>query len=208
MIHIVNKRNRPYKIPVNTPIFSVDRSSPLGNPFFMKLEAQRDEVCDQYEQYFRDTLDENVNKYFLAELDKLVLASKQGDIALACWCYPKRCHAETIKRAIESAVYHDGKWIIPNTGGIIRRRRYIVRLHLDLPPQDAVRLVEHFINATGEDAYFTDYFSPDPFAPREYGYMFYTDSDSKAQLIADDLYNYLSTRINVSKPTVKPVEES
>ena len=26
---------------------------------------------------------------------------KEHDICLACWCAPKRCHAETIKKFIE-----------------------------------------------------------------------------------------------------------
>ena len=31
----------------------VDRSSVLGNPFYMGNESQRDKVCDKYEAYFK-----------------------------------------------------------------------------------------------------------------------------------------------------------
>lgn len=36
------------------------------------------------------------------ELDRIIELAKNNDITLLCWCYPKRCHAETIKRYIES----------------------------------------------------------------------------------------------------------
>ena len=65
----------------------VDRSSPWGNPYFMKTEAQRGEVCDKFEPYAVDRLKKEPRW-----LDHL------RDQNLACWCAPKRCHAETLMR--------------------------------------------------------------------------------------------------------------
>ena len=74
----------------------VDRSSVLGNPFYMHAESERDLVCDKYQLYFDKQL--TCNSDFVAELNRLLGIYKQyGKIELFCWCYPKRCHAETIK---------------------------------------------------------------------------------------------------------------
>lgn len=83
----------------------VDRTSPLGNPFFMAKEEQREEVCDRYEEYF----DCPHTIIFNTELARIVELAKTNDITLLCWCYPKRCHAETIKRYLEKQleVYYD-----------------------------------------------------------------------------------------------------
>lgn len=49
MIEICNLKNckmeHVYDVRVN-------RKSILGNPFYMKDESKRDEVCDKYEEYF------------------------------------------------------------------------------------------------------------------------------------------------------------
>lgn len=86
------------------PIFEwqvrVDRSSVLGNPFYMPTEFQRDEVCDKYAKYFEAQL--KCNKKFIDELDRLSdILKNYGKLELFCWCAPKRCHAETIKKYLE-----------------------------------------------------------------------------------------------------------
>jgi len=78
----------------------VDRSSILGYPFPMNGEAERDAVCDQYEEYFRRKVREDAK--FKEEVDRLIaLWQKHGKLSLFCWCAPKRCHSETIKKFIE-----------------------------------------------------------------------------------------------------------
>lgn len=97
MIRIENKRT--YK----GEGFLVDRTTPVGNPFFMKDESQRDEVCDKYKEWFYSVLFyNNLNYEFINYLKKLLKHYKQfGEITLICWCAPKRCHAETIKEWLE-----------------------------------------------------------------------------------------------------------
>ena len=68
----------------------VDRSSGWGNPFHLNnrnSEKERNKVCDQFELYaaWRLTIEPDWLK---------PLRGKD----LACWCAPKRCHAETLIR--------------------------------------------------------------------------------------------------------------
>jgi hypothetical protein len=93
MIRIVNLRN--YKLHENEVLIKVDRSTCMGNPFIMRNESMRDEVCDAYEEYFYRRL------YNCDTMKRIIRIAKKHDVALGCWCYPKRCHAETIKNFIE-----------------------------------------------------------------------------------------------------------
>jgi hypothetical protein len=107
-----------------------DRSSILGNPFEMRAEAERDPVCDAYDEYFY-TMATNLNanasiiaynlckKYgltlskkwkrpyssgvFLAAIEDLWHISKLKQLTLLCWCEPKRCHCQTIKQHLENS---------------------------------------------------------------------------------------------------------
>lgn len=93
MIEICNLRNCKMEYVYDV---RVDRKSVLGNPFYMKDESKRDEVCDKYKKYF----DKNVviNDNFRKEVNRLVkIYMMHGKLRLFCWCYPKRCHSEIIK---------------------------------------------------------------------------------------------------------------
>lgn len=100
MIEICNLRKQK---PKEIYDVKVDRTSVLGNPFFMKSEAQRDEVCDKYETYFKNKI--KTDYVFINELNNLVkLYEEYGNLRLFCWCSPKRCHAETIKKWLEETM--------------------------------------------------------------------------------------------------------
>lgn len=97
MIEICNLRNEK---PQHRYDIKVDRSSPLGNPFNMTSVADRDQVCDAYEKWFHR---ENFSMAFSNECQRLLsIYKKYGKLRLFCWCAPKRCHAQTIKRWLES----------------------------------------------------------------------------------------------------------
>lgn len=87
---VLNIRDfKPGKWPENT--VRVDRRSEWGNPFIMRNDSdkERDRVCDAFE--------EMVAKWLLPE----TIAALKKDLKgknLACWCAPKRCHAETLLR--------------------------------------------------------------------------------------------------------------
>lgn len=95
----------------------VDRTSILGNPFYMNDESQRNNVCDEYQAYFdaivtnhwkqlRDFgVSSKEREDFMNELRRLYKLAKQyGKLRLFCWCAPKRCHAETIKKFLEKYI--------------------------------------------------------------------------------------------------------
>ncbi|MDR1982931.1 MAG: DUF4326 domain-containing protein [Holosporaceae bacterium] len=96
VITINNLRN---VYPVNEFDVRVDRKTVFGNPFHMTTESQRNCICDQYEEYFQSRVENNVA--FRQAIDELIyLYKKHGILNLFCWCYPKRCHAETIRAYI------------------------------------------------------------------------------------------------------------
>jgi hypothetical protein len=114
MITIHNLRNEKPSEPYDV---IVDRRSPLGNPFSMSDESQRDEVCDRYEGWFQDMLtmkpitpynSPKVHSSFGVEILRLQETyKKHGKLRLFCWCTPKRCHAETIAKFVEEKEKQD-----------------------------------------------------------------------------------------------------
>lgn len=87
MIRVVNLMQ--YKLKDNEVLIKVDRSTPVGNPFPM-----RDEVCDKYEAYFYKKVKEaGAFRDYVAHIYRTAL---KNDVALGCWCAPKRCHANVI----------------------------------------------------------------------------------------------------------------
>ncbi len=96
-IEIMNLRktkpSKPYDV-------RIDRSSPLGNPFPMKSEADRDDVCDVYEEWFYFTT--HTKTFNDARNDLRYAYYEHGKLRLFCWCAPLRCHGETIKAWLEA----------------------------------------------------------------------------------------------------------
>lgn len=74
----------------------VGRPSPLGNPFAMRDESQRDAVVDAYARWLEARMQENGPER--AEIERLA-ASPDG--TLVCWCAALRCHADVISEWIE-----------------------------------------------------------------------------------------------------------
>ena len=52
MIRIANIRT--YKRKENEIPIKIDRSSILGNPFYMKNKTERNLICDKYQEYFEN----------------------------------------------------------------------------------------------------------------------------------------------------------
>ena len=98
--------------------FRCDRQSPVGNPYFMHNEGERDLVCKKYEMLFDQTMHDwsldpdtivpgtrsTTVQQFRDYVDNIVAYHHvHGSVTLGCWCSPKRCHCETIKRWIENS---------------------------------------------------------------------------------------------------------
>lgn len=94
MISIANR----YKHKAKAGDVYCGRPTALGNPF---NEGTRDENCDAYEEWFLEQVKSKENAQFMAQLREIYVNAKHGDIALICYCAPKRCHTETIKRFID-----------------------------------------------------------------------------------------------------------
>lgn len=88
MPRVINIRSIRGVWPENT--VRVDRRSRWGNHFIMRNDSdkERDRVCDAFEEAVKSWPPE-----VIAAL-KRELRGKD----LACWCAPKRCHAETLLR--------------------------------------------------------------------------------------------------------------
>lgn len=72
------------------------RGSALGNPHVMrgKSDAERDRVCDLYEAGFGNPAQER-------ECQRIARYAREMPVFLECFCAPKRCHLETVKRRVE-----------------------------------------------------------------------------------------------------------
>lgn len=99
-VRVVNMRG--YKVNANEQLIKVDRSTIVGNPFYMASEGERNKVCDMYEIYFIQQM--KTNKAFKKYIMQICETALHVDVALGCWCAPKRCHAETIKAFVDAYV--------------------------------------------------------------------------------------------------------
>jgi hypothetical protein len=79
----------------------VGRPSLLGNPFAMQSEATRAQVIRDYEDWLAEQLLDPRSAASIEIYRPAALARKQ-DICLVCFCAPKACHADIIKRTIEA----------------------------------------------------------------------------------------------------------
>jgi hypothetical protein len=76
--------------------FYVGRPTPLGNPFRLEREDQRDQVVNQYATWLDQQLRQG-NPEVSRALGELYEALKRrGSVTLLCFCAPRRCHAEVI----------------------------------------------------------------------------------------------------------------
>lgn len=84
------------------------KGNALANPFYMKDESYRDEVCDKYKEWFLERVSQK-DQAVMAELRRLWMVHKQhgGDISLLCYCSPKRCHVDTVVQWLNSFLKGD-----------------------------------------------------------------------------------------------------
>lgn len=72
----------------------IGRPSKWGNPFIKGRDGTRQQVCDKYDNWFRDQI--RTNSTFRKEIEEL-----KGKV-LACYCVPQRCHGQTIINYLNS----------------------------------------------------------------------------------------------------------
>ncbi|KAK8836256.1 hypothetical protein M9Y10_039888 [Tritrichomonas musculus] len=111
---MITINNMHFGYPSKSTDVRVDRKSVLGNPYKMSDESQRDKVCDMYETYFNALVKDDkqwMNEHnitqafrdnFMRELGRIsIILEQHGEVNLWCWCAPKRCHSETIKKYLQ-----------------------------------------------------------------------------------------------------------
>jgi hypothetical protein len=84
----------------------IGRPSVLGNPFFLadkNDDAMRHRVIKDYKFWITQHI-HNKNKPVLEELVRLAKIAELGDLNLICWCAPKACHGDIIKRILEDMI--------------------------------------------------------------------------------------------------------
>ena len=79
----------------------VGRPSPLGNPFVLHREEGRAAVIRDYEDWLAEQLLDPKSPAS-REIHRLAELARKKDLCLVCFCAPKACHADIIKRTIEA----------------------------------------------------------------------------------------------------------
>lgn len=78
----------------------IGRGSPLGNPYKISETCSREEACSLYESWLAEKL-ESQNPLVVREIKRLSgILFERGELTLGCYCYPKQCHGESIRRQI------------------------------------------------------------------------------------------------------------
>lgn len=73
----------------------IGRGSPLGNPFIIGVDGNRDDVVEKYRIYLYKLIkDKEITKEYLISLDNK---------RLGCFCKPKRCHGDVVVKAVSWA---------------------------------------------------------------------------------------------------------
>lgn len=86
----------------------IGRGSPLGNPYSHMpgtraqfLVDNRDEAVAHYEAWLAVQIRDK-NWEVINELNRLLKIAKEGDLELRCYCAPKKCHGDVVKKFLEA----------------------------------------------------------------------------------------------------------
>jgi hypothetical protein len=86
--------------------FYIGRPSPLGNPFKVTKYTSREEAINQYENWILRKIlqeDKEILEYLHILFANLI---RHSQLNLICWCSPKPCHGDIIKKLLEHKYYY------------------------------------------------------------------------------------------------------
>lgn len=108
-IKVVNKHHLGRAIAPTEGVVrrAIYRGTALGNPFVMGDSSveERNRVCDAYERWLPPKLLQKGAE--LAQFQELLAIAKDPKVQsleLICFCAPRRCHGDTVKRLLEEEV--------------------------------------------------------------------------------------------------------
>lgn len=119
MITVVNKKNHK---PTGRDVY-IGRGSPLGNDWThlppsaiktkfwgtTKYAPSRNEAIDNYDKDLVEKI-KNKDKAVIDELERIKAMTMNGDVNLVCFCKPRSCHGDIIKRILEDeSLWDNGK---------------------------------------------------------------------------------------------------
>jgi hypothetical protein len=100
-VQVVNRRTYTGK-----DAHYVGRPTILGNPFSAKQHGQ-EEAISKYKDWLNLQWTTNNEKVIDALMYLATTLKHDGKIILACWCAPKACHADVIKKALLNIIDRD-----------------------------------------------------------------------------------------------------
>lgn len=105
MIEICNKKTFPREWLNEPNTVYIGRPSPLGNPFVIGPDGDRNEVVAKYRTWLNDQMvvqrKTGVESPALKELNRIYWLNEKYDvIRLVCWCAPLACHGSVIAEQI------------------------------------------------------------------------------------------------------------
>ena len=107
MIKIVNAK-RILGMKIDGSEFFIGRPSPLGNPYKIGRDGNREEVIRKYRAWLWSQI-RNKNKKVLSELRKIKESALSGNVYLICYCKPLKCHGDVIKSCVEWCIAKSSK---------------------------------------------------------------------------------------------------
>lgn len=108
---VVSLRKGAPPIPEGYTAVRIDRENPLlGSPFVLKNKNDaegRRQVIEDFRSHLRTQMRSKSPTWMaVIELANRVQAGEK--LALQCWCCPKACHGDVIKKAIEGILLKRG----------------------------------------------------------------------------------------------------
>lgn len=89
----------------------IGRPSPLGNQFKIGEDGDRAQVVNLYRIWLWNEISFTANPTKAGrEVRRLYNQwQRDGELTLVCWCAPKPCHGDVIKRCLEWLAENDGE---------------------------------------------------------------------------------------------------
>ena len=94
MIKVVNRKNFYGK-----GVY-IGRPSPLGNPFVIGRDGDREKVIEKYREYLKKAI--KYDGRVKSEFERIKELNTKGDVILICWCAPQKCHGDVVRELIEN----------------------------------------------------------------------------------------------------------